>query len=130
MVPEKIEENPTTSDSPLAKRAGEYDPSAELPSVQSEPISAILPIYNDLTAIQASLESWVGVLNSLNRDYEILLVDDSSTDGSWELTKILAEKNQRVRPFHHEARTGFGGCLRTGLASARFPLLIISTCDG
>src|SRR6266436_2741584 len=130
MIPEKIEEGQATSGSSLAKRAEEYDPSADLPPIQSEPIIAILPIFNDLAVLQSVLEAWISVLNSLNRDYEILLVDDASTDGTLDLAQSLVEKNPKVRLLHHEAHTGFGACLRTGLAAARFPLLLISTCDG
>jgi glycosyltransferase involved in cell wall biosynthesis len=130
MVPEKAEENTATPVSSSAKPTEECEPSAELPPIQSEPIIAILPIYNDRASLQPTLEAWISILNGLNRDYEILLVDDASTDGSFDLAQTLAEKNPRVRPLRHEARSGFGVCLRTGLESARFPLLLISTCDG
>jgi len=127
MMPEKIEEE---TSSPSAKHADEPDASAELPPIQSEPISAVLLIYNDRPALQSSLEAWISVLNNLNRDYEILLVDDASTDGSLDLAQSLAEKNPRVRLLRHELHNGFGASLRTGLAAARFALLLISTCDG
>src|SRR5437763_12276818 len=128
MIPEEIAEGQTTS--PLAKREAACDLSADLPPIQSEPISVILPTYNDLATLQPALEAWVSALNGLNRDYEIILVDDASTDNSRELARPPVERNQRVRLLHHETHTGFGGCLRTGLASARFPLVMISTCDG
>jgi glycosyltransferase involved in cell wall biosynthesis len=102
---------------------------ADLPPIQNEPISAVLPMYNDLPGLQSSLETWVSVLNNLNREYEILLIDDASTDGSFELAHILVEKNPRVRLLRHESHKGFGACLRSGLEAARFPLLLISTCD-
>src|SRR5229473_5652381 len=116
---------PTTEEEPQAGVA-----SADLPPIQAEPISALMPIYNDLAGLQSSLETWISVLNNLNRDYELLLVDDASTDGSFELAQILMEKNSRVRLLRHELRRGFGDCLRTGLEAAQFPLLVISTCDG
>jgi glycosyltransferase involved in cell wall biosynthesis len=127
MMPEKIEEE---TSSLSAKHAEEHDASAELPPIQSAPISAILSIYNDRPALQSSLEAWISVLNDLSRDYEILLVDDASADGSLDLAQNLAEKNARVQVLRHESQVGFGACLRTGLAAARFPLLVISTCDG
>ncbi|HEV2950080.1 MAG TPA: glycosyltransferase [Gemmataceae bacterium] len=46
------------------------------------------------------------------------------------LAQSLAEKNPRVRVLRHESHNGFGACLRTGLAAAQYPLLLISTCDG
>jgi len=108
----------------------EGDPSADLPPIQSERISALLPTYNDRAGIQACVENWVSGLNNLNREYEILLIDDASTDGSIELAQNLAEKNAHVRLQRHESKGGFGACLRTGLGAAQYPLLLISTCDG
>src|SRR5438876_9749948 len=108
MMPEKIEEE---TSSLSIKHAEEHDASAELPPIQSEPISAVLPIYNDRPVLQLSLEAWISVLNNLNRDYEILLVDDASADGSLDLAQSLAEKNTRVRLLRHELHNGFGASL-------------------
>jgi len=119
-----------TSTPHAEEKPQESDPSADLPPIQTEPISAILPIYNDLAGLQSSLETWISVLNNLNRDYEILLIDDASTDGSLELAQTLVEKNPRVRLLRHETHRGFGACLCTGLQSAHYPLMLISTCDG
>jgi len=104
--------------------------SPELPPIQTEPISAVFPIFNDRASLQSSLENWISVLNNFNRDYEIILVDDASTDGTYDLAQGLAEKNPGVRLLRHDARTGFGACLRTGVTAAQYPLLFISTCDG
>jgi glycosyltransferase involved in cell wall biosynthesis len=113
-----------------ARTAQEDETSPELPPIQTEPISAVFPIFNDRTNLQSSLENWISVLNNLNRDYEIILVNDASTDGTYDLAQGLAEKNPRVHLLRHDARTGFGACLRTGLTAAQYPLLLISTCDG
>jgi glycosyltransferase involved in cell wall biosynthesis len=126
MIPDEIEK---ASNSPPDKQADQSE-TAELPPIQSEPISAVLPAYNDRATLQPSLEAWIRILNSLNRDYEIFVVDDASTDGSVDLAQNLVEKNAFVRLLRHESRSGFGACLRTGLAAARFPLLLISTCNG
>jgi glycosyltransferase involved in cell wall biosynthesis len=119
-----------TSAPPLEKKPQEGHPTAELQPIQPEPISVLLPTYNDRAGLQFSLESWISVLNNLNRDYEILLVDDASSDGSLELSQSLVEKNPRVRLLRHGSHEGFGACLRTGLAVAQFPMLVISTPDG
>jgi glycosyltransferase involved in cell wall biosynthesis len=127
----KSEEGPGRSNLPNEeKQPSPSDPTAELPPIQSEPISAVFPIFNDVTALQPTLEAWISALNGLNRDYEIILVDDASTDGSIELVQTLAEKNPRVRLLRHETHAGFGACLRTGLKAAQLGMLLISTCDG
>jgi glycosyltransferase involved in cell wall biosynthesis len=130
MDSEKIDESTKTNASTTPVEFEKYDPDHNLPAIQSESISAILPTFNDHANLQSSLETWVSVLNSLSRDYEILLVDDASTDHSLELAQNLAEKNPQIRLLRHESREGFGACLRTGLAAAHNPLLFISTCDG
>jgi glycosyltransferase involved in cell wall biosynthesis len=104
--------------------------SPELPPIHTEPISAVFPIFNDRASLQSSLENWISVLNNLNRDYEIILVDDASNDSTPDLAQTLAEKNPRVHLLRHDARAGSGACLRTGLAAAQYTLLLISTCDG
>lgn len=125
----KAEPHEPTS-APTTENKPETEIIPDLPPIQSEPISALLPIYNDLVGLQSTLEAWVSVLNGLDRDYEILLVDDASTDGSIELAQNLVEKNPCVRLLRHESHGGFGHCLKTGLAAAQFPMLAISTCDG
>src|SRR5260370_30579426 len=127
MMREKIEEE---ASSPREKHEVETDASAELPPIQSEPISAVMLIHNDRPALQSSLEAWISILNDLKRDYEILLVDDASADGSLDLAQNLAEKNARVRVLRHESHVGFGACLRTGLAAAPVPPLLISSSRG
>jgi glycosyltransferase involved in cell wall biosynthesis len=115
---------------PKGEAQKEEQDSTDLPAIQTESISVLLPIFNDRVNLQSSLESWISVLNSLNRDYEILLVDDASSDGTLDLAQNLAEKNPRVQVLRHESHDGFGACLRTGLAAAQYPLLLICTCDG
>jgi glycosyltransferase involved in cell wall biosynthesis len=101
---------------------------SERPPIATAPISAIFPVFNDDANLAKTLPEWVKALNELNRDYEILLIDEASTDR----TPILAGEASegQVRLIRHEARRGLGAALRTGLEAARFPLILISTCDG
>src|SRR5262249_26987009 len=63
------------------------------------------------------------------RDYEIVLVDDGSTDQTGALAERLVEKHPRLRVVRHPDPQGFGATLRTGLAQARYPLLVTAPCD-
>lgn len=122
--------SPAPSAPPIEEKHEGGGASDDLPVIQTEPISVLLPTYNDRAGLQSTLESWISVLNNLNRDYEILLVDDVSSDGAIELAQNLVEKNPHLHLLRHESHSGLGACLRTGLASAQFPMLVISTCDG
>jgi len=69
------------------------------------------------------------VLASLGRDYEILAVDDGSTDRTAEKVSDLAAQHPRVRLLRHEKHRGIGAAIRTGLAGALNPILLYSACD-
>lgn len=100
-----------------------------LPPIAAEPISVVLLAHNAEPCVEEVVGAWVGFLNGLGRDYELLLVDDRSTDRTAELAVPLAERNPRVRLLRHAVRQGEGAALRTGLAAARHPLLAHAPCD-
>jgi glycosyltransferase involved in cell wall biosynthesis len=101
----------------------------ELPPIAKEPLSVLLLASNNAAALPEVPEDWAALLNGLERDYEILIVDDGSTDGTGALAASLAERQPRVRVLTHPTPMGRGAALRTGLAGARFPLLLQTTCD-
>jgi glycosyltransferase involved in cell wall biosynthesis len=73
--------------------------------------------------------AWVSFLNGLNRAYEILVIDDGSSDATPRLTAELKDRHSKVRVLRHEAPRGDGAALRTALATARYPLFFYTTCD-
>jgi len=58
------------------------------------------------------------VLEPLTSDYEVLAVNDGSTDYTQEILDELERKYERVRVIHHDVNKGYGRALRTGFASA------------
>src|SRR5262249_36079746 len=73
--------------------------------------------------------AWGAELNALGREYEILLVDDGSDDGTARVAGGLASRFPRLRLLGHTVRRGSGAALRTALPAARFPLLLTATAD-
>jgi glycosyltransferase involved in cell wall biosynthesis len=103
--------------------------SPELPPIATEPLSLLLTAYNAEPHLDEVLTSWAAELARRERDYEILVIDDGSTDRTAALVEEIAGRLPQVRLLRHEKRSGTGATLRTGLAAARFPLLLTSTCD-
>jgi glycosyltransferase involved in cell wall biosynthesis len=101
-----------------------------LPPIATEPLSVLLLARNEEPHLEAVLANWVAELGRRERDYEILVVDDGSTDRTAELVEALTARSPQVRLLRHEKRQSAGAALRTGLAAARFPLLLTCTCDG
>jgi hypothetical protein len=64
-----------------------------------------------------------------NERYEILVCDDCSTDGTYEILAKVAEKNASVRPLHFRQRVGKGGTIKAALPKAKGEIIVIMDAD-
>jgi len=67
-------------------------------------ISVFFPCYNEQANVAKVAEQAVGVLEGLGADYEILIVDDGSADGTGRIADEIAAGNDRIRVIHHERK--------------------------
>jgi glycosyltransferase involved in cell wall biosynthesis len=100
-----------------------------LPPIASQPLSVALLAREQVNHLDAILAAWVTFLNGLDREYELIVVDDGSTDGTGELAETLAGKYRRVQIRRHERARGEGAALRTALTAAHHPLFFYTLCD-
>jgi glycosyltransferase involved in cell wall biosynthesis len=105
------------------------DEPSQLPPIATAPISVVLPAQNAASVLDQVAGDWLAYLDGLQRDYEILLIDDGSTDGTGERAEALAASRPRLRVLRHPTRRGAGAALRTGLAAAVHPLACTMSCD-
>ncbi len=92
-------------------------------------ISVFFPAYNDAGTIASLVLSALLVLETLSDDYEIIVVDDGSTDQTGAILDRLAADYGCVRVIHHPRNRGYGGALRTGFASATKELVFYTDGD-
>src|SRR5919202_533602 len=96
----------------------------------TEGISVFFPAYNDEASIAALVKDALELLPALTEDFEVIVVNDGSTDGTARVLEELARKDSRVRVVQHETNRGYGAALRTGFSSASKELVFYTDGDG
>lgn len=92
-------------------------------------VSVIFPVYNEKEYVRIAVKEVSGVLNSMNADYEIIIVDDGSNDGSSQIIDELMRINSKIKALHHRKNRGLGAALKTGFSKASNDILIYSDTD-
>lgn len=92
-------------------------------------ISFVLPMYNEREAIEDTVEEVRIIAKSLTADYEIIIADDASTDGSAEIADRLTKENSHIEVVHLLSNTKFGGALIAGLKQATKDIVIYTDSD-
>jgi glycosyltransferase involved in cell wall biosynthesis len=98
---------------------------ARLPS-----LSAFFPAYNEEQNVPVMVERLTAVLPRVADDYEIIVVDDGSTDRTGAVADELAARDPHVRVVHHPVNRGYGGALQSGFASSRKAYVFFTDGDG
>lgn len=98
--------------------------------MEPKSISFVLPAYNEEDNIETAVKSILDVAEGLSlEDYEVIVVNDGSSDRTAEIIERLKEENGRVRPIHHPGNLGYADALRTGFTSARCRLVFYTDSD-
>jgi glycosyltransferase involved in cell wall biosynthesis len=88
--------------------------------------SLVLPVYNEEGAITFTLDELHKILGSAGCEYEIVAVNDGSTDGTGEILRTCTD----IRLIEHQRNRGYGAALKTGIRHAKYPLIVITDADG
>lgn len=97
--------------------------------IDTHSITTIVPVYNEVETIRDSIARIDAFLGQTFNEYEILIVESGSTDGSDRECDRLADRFASVRALHEGARNGFGSALRLGFASASKDLVWAVSAD-
>ena len=92
-------------------------------------ISVAMPAYNEAENIAGMVEDVIKVMEELVADYEVIVVDDGSTDGTAEIVKSLEQKYPQVRLIQHPVNQGYGAAVFDGLTSASKELVFFTDSD-
>lgn len=92
-------------------------------------ISFVVPMYNESANIAETLLKISKLAAELSDDYEIIVVDDASTDGCADIVDKITSKDPRIRLIRLQNNTKFGGALAEGLRNVSKQVAIYTDAD-
>ncbi len=92
---------------------------------KSSHVSIIIPAFNEKGSISGTIDDVDRVMKSQDYVYEVIVVDDGSTDGTAE----MAREHSSARVIRHERNRGYGASLKTGIRNARGEIILIIDAD-
>ncbi len=93
-------------------------------------MSIVLPAYNEAENLEEVVNSALEAAPAVTSDFEVIIVDDGSTDDTRGVATALVEQHHpRVRLFQHATNSGYGSAIRTGLANTRYGLIFYTDAD-
>lgn len=94
-------------------------------------LSVFFPAHDEVENIGPLVSKTVEVLEKADlADYEVIIVNDGSKDGTRELADELAAKHPKVRAVHHEVNQGYGAAVWTGIRSCAKDYIFFTDGDG
>ena len=121
---------PPTAAAPLAAPATTALPDAPATTARVVELSYFFPVHNEEANLEGLVEEALAALPALADRFEIIAVDDGSTDETGPIADRLAAANPGlVRVVHHVTNLGYGAALRSGFRAARFGLVAFTDGD-
>ena len=96
----------------------------------SPALTVVVMAYNEVQSLESTCREIMGVLERIGKPWELLVIDDGSTDGTGQRADSLAAEKPQIRVIHHEPNQGLGGVYRTGFAKARGEFVTFFPADG
>lgn len=92
-------------------------------------VSVVIPMFNEEESIEHAIECARAALDDCSADWEIVVVDDASTDGSAARVTALASTDARIHLLRHDRNRKLGATVRTGFAHATKDLVAYMDAD-
>ena len=92
-------------------------------------LSIVIPLLNEEESLQ-ELHDWIiSVMNTNNYSYEVIFIDDGSTDNSWSIIERLSTENPNIKGIHFLKNFGKSQALHAGFARAKGDVVITMDAD-
>ncbi|HIE11572.1 MAG TPA: glycosyltransferase [Kiritimatiellae bacterium] len=99
------------------------------PSNPKPSVSVVIPVYNSAGILPRLVERLKPVLEASSSSYELIMVNDGSRDGSWDVVEQLAREHRWVRGFDLMRNYGQHNALLCGIRAARYDVIVTMDDD-
>jgi len=93
-------------------------------------ISVFLPSHNEEPNVERVVRDFLTELPRVADAYEVIVVNDGSTDKTGAIADRLASEDSHVKVVHHEKNRGYGGAVISGIRAATQPYVMLADSDG
>lgn len=92
-------------------------------------ISIIVPVHNERKILEKSVKKISGKIREITGDYEIILAEDGSTDGTHELARALSKKDRKIVHLHSDQRLGKGRAVTSAIGVSKGDIIVMMDID-
>lgn len=93
-------------------------------------LSVFFPCVNEQGNIEETVQKAIKVLQNLGLTYEIIIINDGSTDQTAKVIERLQKENNYIRSVHHPKNLGYGEALKSGFYGAKYDTIVYTDGDG
>ncbi len=103
---------------------------ATLYNMKLEQLSVFFPSFNEEGNIELTVSKAIKILEQSGLQYEIIIVNDGSTDKTAFVAENLSKRNSKVRVINHPQNLGYGEALKSGFYNAKYDTIVYTDGDG
>jgi glycosyltransferase involved in cell wall biosynthesis len=92
-------------------------------------LSIFFPAYNEEANLEASVHTAKKIAGDITDTYEIIIIDDGSSDRTPEIADALAASDEKIRVIHHSPNRGYGAALWSGIQAAQYEYVFFTDTD-
>ena len=92
-------------------------------------LSVFFPFWNEQENVETVVKNAIPIAQKIAKVWEIIIVDDGSSDNTLKIAERLAKENKNVAVASHQPNRGYGAALKEGFAKAKYNTIVFTDGD-